>query len=180
MKKNLLLEIEIPEKVEINLENNLLIVKGPEGENKRKFVPGKINLDKKDKKILIECKEATKREKKIMNTIAAHIKNMIKGVQEKFSYKLKVCFNHFPMTVKAEENMITIKNFLGEKKDRKIELPNGVEISVEKDLITLTSINKELAGQASANLEQITKIKKKDRRVFQDGIFIINKSGKII
>ena len=111
MKKDLQQTIEIPEGVEVNLEGNSLTVKGKEGEINRSFDLGRLNFQKKDNKITVGYKQSTKREKKMMNTIAQHIRNMIKGVQEKFEYKLKVCFSHFPMNVQAEGNRIINKNF---------------------------------------------------------------------
>ena len=84
------------------------------------------------------------------------------------------------MTLKLEGDNAIIKNFLGEKVDRKVKLPGNIEVKLDKDIITITSVNKEFAGQAAANLEKVTKIRKKDRRIFQDGIYIINKSGKEI
>ena len=173
-------EIEIPEGVEAEMKGNELVVKGPEGENSREFNLGKINLEKKEKKLIFSCDRMTKKEKKIINTSTAHIKNMILGVKKKFEYKLKICSSHFPMTVKFEENKAIIKNFLGEKVDRKVELPKKVEVKLDKDIITVTSVNKEIAGQTAANLEKVTKVRNKDRRIFQDGIYIINKSGKLI
>jgi large subunit ribosomal protein L6 len=53
-------------------------------------------------------------------------------------------------------------------------------VKVEKDIIKISSTNIEAVGQAAANLERVTKISKRDRRVFQDGIFIISKCGKEI
>ena len=126
----------------------------------------------------IVSKKATKTEKKMMNTIAAHIRNMIKGVQEKFEYKLKICFSHFPFTVKQEGNKIIVNNFLGEKINRTVEMPEGAEIDIAKDIITIKSINREIAGQAAANFEKITKVRNKDIRIFQDGIYILNKAGR--
>ena len=115
-----------------------------------------------------------------MNTIASHIKNMIKGVQEKFEYQLKICFSHFPINVEIKDKEAIIKNFLGEKIPRKTKIPEGVEVEVDKDIIKVRSVNKELAGQVAADFEIATKIRKRDKRVFQDGIFIINKAGKEI
>jgi len=178
MKKEIFQEIEIPTEVEINIDENILTVKGKEGENKRRFNINRLIFEKKGDKIILGNKSSTKKEKKMINTIVAHIKNMIQGVQKKFEYKLKVCFKHFPMTVEIQENEAIIKNFLGEKIPRKVKILDGVEVKLDKEIITVTSSNKELAGQTSANFEKATKIPLKDRRIFQDGIFIINKNGK--
>jgi large subunit ribosomal protein L6 len=180
MKKELFQNIEIPEGIEVKIEENTLIVKGPEGENKRTFNINKLVFEKKGNQIIIGSKEATKKEKKMMNTITTHIKNMFKGLQKKFEYKLKICFSHFPITVKIENNEGIIKNFLGEKIPRKSKIPKGVDVKIDKEIIKITSFDKELAGQTAANFERATKIRMKDRRVFQDGIFIINKAGREI
>ena len=180
MKKNLSQEIEIPEGVEAKIEGNKLTVKGPEGENSREFNLGKVNFEEKEKKIILSYEKSTKKEKKIINTLAAHVKNLLKGVQEKFEYTLKICSSHFPMTVKIEGDKAIIKNFLGEKIDREAKIPDGADIDVKKEIITITSTNKEIAGQAAANFEIATKIRNKDIRIFQDGIYIINKAGREI
>ncbi len=173
-------EIIIPDEVKAEINKNKLTLKGKEGENSREFNLGEINLEKKDNKIVFSCKKVTKKEKKMINTSIAHIKNMIQGVQKKFEYKLKICSSHFPITVKIEGDTAIIKNFLGEKVDRKIKLSKNAEVKLNGEIITIISTDKEIAGQAAANLEMMTKIKNRDRRVFQDGIYIINKSGKEI
>ena len=178
MKKELSQIIEIPEGIEVNIDGDIVETKGPEGENKREFDATNLTLEKKDNQIIIGNAKATKREKKRMNTLASHIKNMIKGVQEKFEYKLKVCFSHFPMTVEVQGNKAIVKNFLGEKIPREVRIPEGAEVKVDKEIINVSAIDKEIAGQAAANFETATRVPMKDRRVFQDGIFITNKAGR--
>ena len=178
MKKELFETIEIPEGVEINIEGNIVEAKGSEGENKREFDTTNLILKKEDNQIIIGNKKATKREKKRINTLESHIRNMIKGVQEKFEYQLKICFSHFPMTVELQGNEAIVKNFLGEKIPRKVKIPEGVEVQINGEKININSVDKELAGQTAANFEMATKVPMKDRRVFQDGIYIINKAGR--
>jgi len=180
MKKDLFKEVEIPEDVEIKLEGNNLKVKGPVGENSKEFDFKKLETKIEEKRIILSYKKATKREKKLINTFAAHIKNMIQGAREKFEYKLKICYVHFPFTVKIEENSAIVKNFLGEKIERKVNLPKDAEVEIKGDFITVKATDKEIAGQAAANLEASTKIKGRDKRVFQDGIYITNKCGREI
>ena len=180
MKKEIFNHIEIPEGVEADIDGNLIKVKGKEGNVERIFDINKLVFEKRDKKIVIGNKNSTKKEKKMINTITAHINNMFKGVQEKFDYKLKIASSHFPISVELKENKATVKNFLGEKIPREVQILEDVEVKIDKDIITIKSINKELAGQTAANFEKATRIRMKDRRVFQDGIFIINKAGKKI
>src|SRR6056297_2706053 len=148
MRQDYFKEIEIPEGVEVSIEGGLLGLKGPEGENKREFPLRNLQLEKKDNKVVIGKKGSTKREKKLINSIKAHIENMVKGVQEKFEYTLKVCSSHFPMNVESSGRELIIKNFLGEKKPRKTTVPEGAEVNVNKEIITVKSTDKETAGQA--------------------------------
>lgn len=180
MKKQLYNEIEIPEGVEAEIDGTILKIKGPEGEIERKFKTPRLVFEKKDNKIIIGSDKATKTEKRNMNTITSHIKNIIKGVQEKFEYKVKVCSSHFPMTVDINGREIKIKNFLGEKIPRKTVIQESVDIEKDGDFIIIKSVNKERAGQAAAKLERATQLSKKDRRIFQDGIYIVNKAGRDI
>lgn len=115
----------------------------------------------------------------MFGTIIAHVNNMIKGLNENFQYKLQVAAVHFPVTLSHDKttNELVVKNFLGEKKDRRIKLIEGVNIKLNKDIIELDSPDIEKAGQAAANIENGTKVRKRDRRIFQDGIFITEKPG---
>jgi large subunit ribosomal protein L6 len=180
MKKKFFKEIEIPEGVEVEIKGKQITIKGEKGELSKEFKMNNLVFEKKDKKIVLGNEKATKKEKKMTNTIIAHIKNMLKGVQNKHEYLLKVCNSHFPMTVEIKGNTAIIKNFLGEKIPRECKIPEGVEVKVNKDVIVITSLDKELAGQAAANFEKTTKIRLKDRRIFQDGIYITNKAGREI
>lgn len=180
MKKPFYQEIEIPEGVEVKIEGNEIEVKGPEGENKKEFNVGKCDVVQKEGKIIIGHKNASKREKKLANTVGAHIKNMMRGVKEKFEYELKICSGHFPITVKIEGNKAVVKNFFGEKVERNCQILEGAEVDVKKDIITIKSVDKEVAGQTAANFEAATKVRNRDVRIFQDGIYITKKDNKSI
>jgi len=172
MHEDLREEIEIPENVDVSV-NHEIIVKGPKGEVKRRL---QIKVDKEDNKIIIEAKKATKNTKRMIKTTAAHIKNMIKGVTEGYEYLLQVCSVHFPITVSIDKNKLIIKNFLGETKERKADLLPNTTTKIEGDIIKITSPDKEAAGQTAANIEFASKIKNRDRRRFQDGIWIVKKA----
>ncbi|MGD9275704.1 MAG: 50S ribosomal protein L6 [Candidatus Pacearchaeota archaeon] len=180
MKQKIIKEIEIPEGVEVKIDGRVLTVKGSEGELSREFEMEGFRFEVKEGKIIIGYDKSTKREKKLINTTDAHIHNMINGVQNKFEYKLKICFNHFPITIDLKDNEAVIKNFLGEKIPRHAKIVNGAEVNVKGQGITITSLNKEVAGQTAANFEKATKVKNRDRRIFQDGIFITSKPGREI
>ncbi len=180
MRKEIFREIEIPNGMEARIDGNTVKIKGKVGEDLKKFGGDKIKIKTEGNKIIIGSKDATKKEKRIINTFAAHIKNMIRGANEGFEYKLKVVYSHFPITVELHGKEALIKNFLGEKVPRKMKILDGANVKVDKDFITVSSHSKELAGQTAANFERATRIASRDRRVFQDGIFITSKGGEEI
>ncbi|RLG21903.1 50S ribosomal protein L6 [Candidatus Micrarchaeota archaeon] len=170
-------EIEIPEGTEIEVKGNLVRVKGPKGELEKAMDLKFIKIKKEGQKLQVE--ETQKRAKAMAGTVAAHIKNLIKGVNSGFAYKLKVCYSHFPITVTVEGDKVVIKNFLGERAPRFAKILDGVTVEVKGQEITVSSIDIEKAGQTAANIEQAARVKGRDIRVFQDGIYITEKPNKV-
>jgi large subunit ribosomal protein L6 len=128
----------------------------------------------------LSVKVINKKSKKTANSFKAHIKNMVKGANEGHIYKLKICSGHFPMTVSLKGETLEIKNFIGEKVPRTLKVLEGTTVKVDGTEIIVESINKEKAGHMAASIEQLTRRPGFDRRIFQDGIYIVEKDGKII
>lgn len=170
--------VEIPSEVESEVDKFTVKLKGPKGESSREFKHPKIRIEKKEGKVILSSENATKREKKMIGTFKAHIRNMIKGVTECHTYRLKICSGHFPMNVSVSGTDFIVKNFLGEKIPRILKLKEGVKVKVEGQEVVVESVNKEAAGQTAADIEKLTTIKGRDKRIFQDGVYIINKDGK--
>lgn len=171
-------EIGLPNEIAVTINDNILSIKGPKGEVAKLINKRNASVRISDKKIIISTARGTKRDKKILGSLAACISNMINGCMESHVYTLKICSGHFPMSVSLSDNRLVVKNFLGEKVPRTLELKRGASIKVEGELIHVTSANKELAGQVSADIEQLTRRPGYDTRVFQDGCYIIMKAGK--
>jgi large subunit ribosomal protein L6 len=101
---------------------------------------------------------------------------MITGVLKGFTVKLKIVFAHFPPSVKIQEGMVIIENFSGERRARRAKIHGNVKIRIDGDDIIIQGIDIEHVAQTAANIENVTRIKKKDSRVFLDGIYVFEKS----
>jgi len=170
-------EIEIPEGVQIEIDNNVVKVEGPKGKLERELSHPRVTIEKKDSKIVVRCELPKKAEKALVGTFAAHIRNMIKGVTEGFVYKMKVVYAHFPIKVSVRDEEVIIDNFLGEQYPRKAKIFGDVKVNVSKDDITIEGIDREKVGQTAANIERAVRVKNRDIRVFQDGIYITSKGA---
>jgi large subunit ribosomal protein L6 len=113
-------------------------------------------------------------------TFKSHLNNLIKGVLNSYTYTLKICSGHFPMNVSVSNNKVIIKNFFAEKIPREAKILPNVEVKINGDIVTVKSVDKDLAGQTAGNIEQACRIVNRDRRVFMDGIYITHKSGKVL
>ncbi|MBI4145243.1 50S ribosomal protein L6 [Candidatus Woesearchaeota archaeon] len=177
MKLDMQDRIELPSGVTALVKDFIITIKGPKGEVKRRTTAPQIKVTVDGNAIALSVTKGTKREKTSINTLAAHVRNMIKGVQQPWVYKLKVCSSHFPMNVSLSGKDFTIKNLFGEKVPRTMKLKEGVTVKVAGQDITVESTDLELAGNTASDIEQLSRITHVDRRVFQDGIHMIEKCG---
>lgn len=168
-------EIEIPKDVNISIDGNKIIVEGQKGKLERILYHPDIEIKKEDKKIIVKAELPRRKEKALVGTFAAHIKNMIKGVSEGFTYKMKIVYSHFPIKASVKGDEFIIENFLGEKSPRKAKLFGNVKVTIKGSDVIIEGINREEVGQTAANIERATRVKDKDVRVFQDGIYIVSK-----
>jgi large subunit ribosomal protein L6 len=171
-------KIQIPEGISCTFEKNILTCKKDSLELSRRADLPKISLTIKDGFLVLQSDRSTKTERKIVHTFLKHFQNMFQGLNEKFTYKLEAANVHFPMTLKVDGNKITITNFLGEKVPRHAKISPNTEVEVKGQQLTISSYDIEAAGQTAANIEQATKVKGRDRRIFQDGIYITHKPEK--
>jgi len=173
-------KINMPAACEFKQEKNKITVKGPKGEISRLLPDKEITIVRKENELIISYAKSSKREKKNLFTTKAHLNNMIKGSQEGFTYKLKICSGHFPMSVGLKNSVFEIKNFIGEKVPRTLKIKPGADVKIEGDIVTVYAIDKELAGLTAGAIEKLTRRPGFDKRIFQDGIYITEKDGKRI
>jgi large subunit ribosomal protein L6 len=167
--------VEIPENVEGMLNGRIVTIKGEKGELCRDFSHAPIQIKLEDNIVTVQASWPRKREAALVGTVRSHIQNMIKGVTTGFTYKLKIVFSHFPITVKVAGNCLTIANFTGERNPRKAKIMGDTKVTVKGDDIIVQGINLEDVSQTAANIQNSTKIKSKDPRVFLDGIYVYEK-----
>lgn len=176
--------IEIPENVEITLEDRSFSVKGPMGEITRDFSHARrLILEQKDGFIIVRANFPRKATKALVGTVSSHIKNMIYGVTKGFTYKLKIVSSHFPIfvEVKEKEKKVAIQNYLGEKAARHAKIIGDTQVRVEEDDVIVHGPDIENVGQTAANIQEVPRLRgkrRKDTRVFLDGIYIYDREKR--
>ena len=169
--------VSIPDQVSVQVEGRTVKVKGPLGSLQEDLSHLPVSIDVDDNKVRLETSWPRKREIGMLGTAAAHVRNMLKGVTQGYRYELRTVYAHFPVTVKVDEKakVLKIENFTGEKTPRYAKIVEGVKVDVKGEDISVEGIDLKSVSQTAANIEDSTKIKKKDLRVFLDGIYV---SGK--
>jgi len=169
--------ISIPADTKVEVNGRRVRVQGPLGslEEDLSHLPIEISLEGSE--VLIKTKWPRKREIGMLGTGSAHVRNMIKGVNSGYKFNLKTVYAHFPVTVKVDEKTrsLKIENFTGEKTPRSAPILEGVKVTVKGEEITVEGNNLQAVSQTAANIQNSTRIKKKDQRVFLDGIYVSDK-----
>jgi large subunit ribosomal protein L6 len=170
-------EVEVPQGVTVTVTGATLTAKGQKGQIAREFrFPG-IAVKVDGGKVIVETGKDDRQTKATVGTYASHINNMVTGVSRGYEYHMKIVYAHFPIQVKVEgKDKVSIGNFLGERKARHASIVGDTKVVVQGAEVVLTGANKEHVGQTAANIEQACKIRKRDPRVFQDGIYITTKA----
>jgi len=170
-------EFQIPDEVETKLEGNQLIIAGPRGTVTRTFTDKDIGLEIHPHRLVLRTEFPSTRKVALFGMYGANIQNMLTGVTRGFQSRLKIVSSHFPITTDVREGEILINNFLGERHPRRAKIYDGVSVSVEGEFVTVTGIDKDRVAQTAANIEQATVIRHRDRRIFQDGIYLVQKAS---
>ena len=168
--------VQIPDDIEVTIEGRKVTVKGVKGTLTRDFSYTPVSIEKNGKTIRIWAEWPRKKEAALVGTLYSHIQNMIIGVRKGFTYKLKIVFSHFPVSVKIKDKTILIENFTGERNPRRARIVGNAQVKIQSEDIIIQGINLEDVSQTAANIEQATKVKRKDPRVFLDGIYVYERS----
>ncbi len=172
--------VKIPEGVTVSLEAKTVEVTGEKGRLVRDFSHAPVSIRLEDGEIVVSAFWARRRVAALVGTICSHIQNMMKGVTDGFTYKLKIVYSHFPISVRVEGDGILIENFIGERNPRKAKIVGDTRVLVKGDDILVQGVNIEQVSQTAANIEQATRVKEKDPRKFLDGIYVYEKLGGIV
>jgi len=173
MVKEIARQVEIPEGVAVSVDGQTVSVKGPKGEVSRRL--SGIEIRREDTRLVVNSRLDRKKQRAMVGTLAAHVSNMITGVTKGYEYRMKVVYSHFPIQLKAAAGELIINNFLGERRPRSAKVLAGTKVDIGKDEVVVSGIEKESVGQTMANIEQATRVHGFDIRVFQDGIYLVEK-----
>lgn len=144
--------IEIPKTVEVKIEGNKVLVKGPKGELSQEIYP-EVQVELKENKIIVSPKIKVKKTNAMWGTTRALVANCIKGVIDGFEKKLEIRGLGYRGSLEGESLVLQV----GFTHPFKIEAPEGIKFSVEKNIITVSGINKELVGQTASKIKKIRK-----------------------
>ena len=167
--------VEVPEEVNLTLDGHKVAVTGTNGELTYDFGHAGLDMGFQDNTLRIWVENPRRKQAALVKTIASHVRNMIKGVTVGFTYKLKIVFIHFPLTINVQRDKVVINNFIGERAPRVAKIRGKVEIKLEGDDIIVTGNDINSVAQTAANIQESTKIKNKDLRKFLDGIYVYQK-----
>jgi len=142
--------ISIPEGVEVKIEGQKVIVKGPKGELQKEIRP-EIKVGVKENKIFVSPKIETKKTKTLWGLNRALVANMVKGINEGFEKKLEIEGLGYKATLEGNDLILSV----GFSRPIKIKAPPQIKFQVQKDIITVSGIDKELVGQIAAKIKKV-------------------------
>lgn len=139
--------ITLPAGVVLKRENHEVIIEGPKGALRKK-IPSELDLDHKEDKVFVVIKKSTKEANALQGTFRQIVKNMIEGVTKGFEKKLEIAGLGYKVSLRGN----TLVFSLGFSHPVEFKIPEGISVNVEKNIITISGIDKELVGQTAAGI----------------------------
>ncbi|CAD7949800.1 unnamed protein product [Amoebophrya sp. A25] len=177
--------ITIPKGVTVDIKSRKVVVKGPKGQLERDFRHLPVSVAKIDggKKVEVSLFFGLTKQTACLRTVCSHIDNMITGVTKSYRYHMRLVYAHFPIGAEIVNRgkRITIKNFLGEKVNRVIDMigeTQAIKSEATKDEILIEGIDIDDVSRSAALIHQSCLVRNKDIRKFLDGIYC-SQSGPI-
>ncbi len=167
-------EVMIPEGVTVEIKGLEVETKGALGSNKRLYNDSLIRVHKKDNKIIIQSVDEKGIEKKAMKAVRPfkkELENDMNGVTTLFEKRMKIVFAHFPINVEVKGDKLHINNIIGERVPRICNIVGRTKIEAKGQDVRVYGISLDEVSQTAANIRQVCKIRNKDSRVFQDGLY---------
>lgn len=164
-----MIKIEIPAGVAAEVAGGRVRLTGRGVSLERTF--SGVAIEKKENAIEIVAPSKRKVDKALAGTAEAHIRRMLRGLAKDYEARLQVVYSHFPVSIEVKPPGVLIKNFLGEKLPRKAAIVGKTKVEAKGANIVITGPDSEGVGQTAANIMSACRIRHKDRRVFQDGIY---------
>lgn len=177
--------VQIPEGVTVSVKTRQVKVKGPKGEITKNFkhMPVEMKImkqqERKRKGLFLNIKMwfGGLKQSCSVSTLKSLIRNMISGVVNGYRYKMRLVHAHFPInvTIPKDGRSIEVKNFLGGKEVKKIDLLPGTTVKLNPDLkdeLIFEGIDNQNVSLSCAQVSQVCKIGNKDNRKFLDGIYV--------
>jgi len=176
--------IKVPEGVSVSVKGRIVTVKGKRGELVKDLTHLQLDFsyNKKARAFTAARWFGTKPTIAPINTALSHVRNMITGVTKGFRFKLRFAYAHFPINVSVEKQVVEIRNFLGEKRVRRQNVPDSIkvyrtEVAKVKDELVLEGNDLEAVSRQAAQLHHLCAVKNKDIRKFLDGIYVQTKTN---
>lgn len=168
--------VEVPDGVTVTVEEAVVRVRSGDHDLSRRLWHPRIQLAVEGNEVTIRCDLPHRQERAIVGTFASHVRNMVLGVTKGWQYRMRIVYSHFPMKATVREGEVLIENFLGERHPRRAKIMGTTTVEIDGDQVLVQGPDIEAVGQTAANIEQATKIRGFDPRVFQDGIYIVTKA----
>lgn len=167
-------KINIPEGVNVKIADGVIIISGRKSQESFKLPKG-IEAKISDNTLRISRSNETKNQKSLHGTVARVVENKILGLIEDFSKKLQ--FSGVGYTVNVEENKLNLR--VGFSHLVSVDIPEDIEVTVKKNIITISGRDKEKVGEFAAKVREIRKPEVyKGKGIKYEDEFIKKKAGK--